>query len=329
MTAQPVRWLPFLFAVGFLAGSFFLRSGFAQEAAEKPSAPTPKAVQPRIPLLAKPTGTLPKKRSEPQPERVPDLPALATRLLEYLKVLSCAGVNCRIWVTNFVLPDGNTSQYGMDLADELSKEMARQHSDFQIVDHQLLLDFLTKDRILARSVNAGVIRAFASTSNAGFVVLGTTTKRDGFVRVSADLFELTGKEWNGYSVATDLAAPRESDAMLPSEPFGPLPSVRLVDDGEVLYQGGRDGVSLPNCTYMPNPAYSEAARRFAVSGFIQVEAIVTAGGRLKNARVINGLPGGLNEQTIASLQTWRCNPALKDGHPVATLIPFEVNFRVY
>ena len=66
-----------------------------------------------------------------------------------------------------------------------------------------------------------------------------------------------------------------------------------------------------------------------MSGFIIAEAIVTTEGRLQNARIISGLPGGLNEQTIATLGTWRCKPAVKDGYPVSTQIPFEVNFRLY
>lgn len=249
-----------------MVASFLGWLSFAQEASNKPDAPTPKVVQPGVPLLSIPTRTVTENRSEPQPERVLDLPTLATRPLEYAKIVGCTRTNCRIFVTNFVLPDGNTSQYGMQLADELSREMARQRNDVQIVDHQLLLDLLIKDRIPGTSVNGSVIRAFAPASKAGFVVLGTTTKReDGFVRLSTDLFELTGNEWNGYSVATDLAAPIENDAMLPSEPFGPLPTIMFADDGGVLYQGGSDDVSLPSCTSMPNPPFSEAARKFRIT----------------------------------------------------------------
>ena len=199
-----------------------------------------------------------------------------------------------------------------------------------MVDRQLLEDFLTKDRIPAKSVNAGVVRAFASQSKASFVVLGTTTKlEDELVQLSADLFELNGAEWNGYGATLNLAAPKQSDAMLPSEPFGPLPPLPLPDKAGVLYQAGINGVSLPRCTYMPGAPYSEEARRFRVNGFIKLEAIVTTDGRLENARILNGLPGGLNEQTIAAFKTWRCNPALKDSHPVPTVISFEVNFRLY
>ena len=261
---------------------------------------------------------------------MPDLPALATRLLEYAEVIGCAGKDCGIFVANFVLPDGNTSKYGIQLAGELSKEMASRRSDLQIVDRELLEGFLVKDRIPAKSVKRGVIRAFASQSKAGFVVLGTTTKlEDEQVQLSADLLQLKDGEWDGYSAALNLAGPKESDAMLPSEPFGPLPPLRLADNAGALYQGGTDDVSLPSCTYMPSPPYSEEARRFKLNGFIKVEAIVTVDGHLQNPRILSGLPGGLNEQAIATFKTWRCKPAVKGGRPVPTLIPFEFNFRLY
>jgi len=327
MTALPIRWLSYLLASEFLVALFLQPQVFAQEAGEKPGAPMPKARPAAIPLLTRLPGTMPQKSTEP--ERVPDLPALAAKLLEYAEVVGCAGKDCKIFVANFVSPDGNTSKYGMQLADALSKEMASRRSGLQMVDRQLLEDFLTKDRIPAKSVNASVIRAFASQSKAGFAVLGTTTKlEDEQVQLSADLLQLKDGEWDGYSAALDLAAPKQSDAMLPSEPFGLLPPLTLSDNG-VLYQAGTNGVSLPSCTYMPGAPYSEEARRFRVHGFIKLEAIVTTDGRLENARILSGLLGGLKEQTIATFKAWRCNPALKDGHLVPTRTSFEVNFRLY
>ena len=86
--------------------------------------------------------------------------------------------------------------------------------------------------------------------------------------------------------------------MLPSEPFGPLPPLRLADNAGALYQGGTDDV----CTICRVRPYSEEARRFKVNGFIKVEAIVTVDGRLDNARILSGLQGGLNQQTIATFK---------------------------
>jgi len=38
----------------------------------------------------------------------------------YAEAVGCAGKDYKIFVANFVLPDGNTSKYGMQLADRKS-----------------------------------------------------------------------------------------------------------------------------------------------------------------------------------------------------------------
>ena len=96
-----------------------------------------------------------------------------------------------------------------------------------------------------------------------------------------------------------------------------------------MYRAGANGVSLPRCSYMPNPPYSENARKFRISGSLLVEAVITSEGKLEDPRIVRGLPGGLNENALATLKNWRCDPALKDGKPVAVVVPFEVNFRLY
>jgi hypothetical protein len=78
--------------------------------------------------------------------------------------------------------------------------------------------------------------------------------------------------------------------------FSPITSV---SNGDNLYRGGIDGVSMPNCTYTPNPGYSEEAHKFQVNGKITTEAVVIAEGRLENVRIVRGLPGGLDGLRLA------------------------------
>jgi protein TonB len=100
--------------------------------------------------------------------------------------------------------------------------------------------------------------------------------------------------------------------------------------GGGAFHAGVNGVGLPSCFYMPNPPYSEEARKAKYSGIVLVEAIVNLDGRLTNLRVIKSPGLGLDENTIQTLKTWRCKPAVgPNGKPVPTIVPFEVNFRLY
>jgi len=100
--------------------------------------------------------------------------------------------------------------------------------------------------------------------------------------------------------------------------------------GGGAFHAGINGVGLPACFYMPNPPYSEEARKAKYSGTVLVEAIVQLDGRLTNLRVLKSPGLGLDDNTIQTLKTWRCKPAIgPNGRPVPVIVPFEVNFRLY
>jgi periplasmic protein TonB len=100
--------------------------------------------------------------------------------------------------------------------------------------------------------------------------------------------------------------------------------------GGGAFHAGVNGVGLPTCFYMPNPPYSEEARKAKYSGTVVVEAIVTLDGKLTNLRVMKSPGLGLDDNTIQTLKTWRCKPAIgPNGRPVPVIVPFEVNFRLY
>jgi TonB family protein len=268
-----------------------------------------------------------------EPESVPDtmsnLGALATEFLKYVAVASCSKKDCTILVTNFSLPDGDTSPYGMQLADELSKELASQNHEIRVIDRGLLQDFLEKDLIPPKSVNPALVRSIAFALKTRFVVLGTTKRtNDDVVQISARLFDVADKNGSGYIAVVNLLAPKSSIDLSPSRPFDSLPPITSTASGESIYRAGLDGVSLPRCTYAPNPPYSEEARKLQLSGIILVDAVINSEGKLENVRIVRGLPDGLNDRTIATMKTWRCNPALKDGKPVPTRVQLEVNFNL-
>lgn len=100
--------------------------------------------------------------------------------------------------------------------------------------------------------------------------------------------------------------------------------------GGGAFRAGVGGVGMPSCYFMPNPPYSDEARKAKYSGTVLVEAIVTVDGRVTNPRVVKSPGLGLDETTINTLRTWRCKPAVgPGGRPVPTQVPFEVTFRLY
>jgi TonB family protein len=100
--------------------------------------------------------------------------------------------------------------------------------------------------------------------------------------------------------------------------------------GGGVFRAGVNGVGSPTCFYMPNPPYSEEARKAKYSGVVLVEAIITVDGYVTHPRVIRSPGLGLDDTTVQTMRTWRCKAATgPNGKLVPTLVSFEVNFRLY
>lgn len=100
--------------------------------------------------------------------------------------------------------------------------------------------------------------------------------------------------------------------------------------GGGAFHAGVNGVGMPSCFYMPNPPYSEEARKAKYSGIVLVEAVVNLNGQLSDMRLLKSPGLGLDDNTLATLKTWRCKPAVgRSGKPVPVIVTFEVNFRLY
>jgi protein TonB len=99
-----------------------------------------------------------------------------------------------------------------------------------------------------------------------------------------------------------------------------------VPDEAPLRVGG--DVSRPEIISQVKPVYTELARRARVTGTVIVEAIIDQQGNVTNARVLKGLPMGLDRAAVEAVQKWRFKPALLAGKPVKVYYVLTVNFQV-
>jgi periplasmic protein TonB len=97
--------------------------------------------------------------------------------------------------------------------------------------------------------------------------------------------------------------------------------------GGIFHVGG--GVSPPRAIYAPEPEFSEEARKAKYQGVCTLSVVVRADGTPSDIRVLGSLGMGLDEKAIEKVKTWKFEPGMKDGHPVATIIAVEVDFHLY
>lgn len=97
--------------------------------------------------------------------------------------------------------------------------------------------------------------------------------------------------------------------------------------GGAMRVGG--GVSAPVPVFMPDPEFSEEARKAKVSGNVLVYLWVDQEGRPTHVRVVRGIGMGLDERAVAAVKQYRFRPARKDGRPVTVEMNVEVNFQIF
>lgn len=93
------------------------------------------------------------------------------------------------------------------------------------------------------------------------------------------------------------------------------------------YQVG-NGVTRPEKIAGVPPVYTEEARKARVTGVVIVEAVIDELGNVTDAKVLKGLPNGLDQASLAAVRTWKFKPATLDGQPVKVYYILTVNFTM-
>lgn len=81
-------------------------------------------------------------------------------------------------------------------------------------------------------------------------------------------------------------------------------------------------------TSMPRPAYTEEATAAAVEGKVRVQLTVDAGGRVTDAKVLEGLGHGLDEAAMDAVRGASFTPATRCGTPVVSTFTVAVRFAL-
>lgn len=88
-------------------------------------------------------------------------------------------------------------------------------------------------------------------------------------------------------------------------------------------------VTPPKTTYDREPEYSEQARREKYSSIVHVAGTVDPQGAFTDLCVSESAGKGLDEKAMQAVKTWKFEPAMLRGEPVATRINVEVSFQLY
>jgi periplasmic protein TonB len=96
-----------------------------------------------------------------------------------------------------------------------------------------------------------------------------------------------------------------------------------------IFPAGRNGTTIPEVIFNPEPSFSEEARKSKTQGTVLLLLVVGRDGRPYDIRVRQTLGMGLDEKAVEAVNRWRFRPATLNGQPVATAIEVQVDFHLY
>ena len=252
---------------------------------------------------------------------------LVVRVLQHADKADCKKNACTILVANFTNSSGSTSAFGMQLADAVSTEIASQQKAIQVIAHSGLQEFLEQERIPANLLsNEKAMCWMGKQLGATAILRGTTEGQGSLVSVEANLL----------ACKKDKVSPEEkisfsdADGKLNLSPAEPYPkTLSAPSSAPVVRRAGVNGATSPACSYCPSPSYTDAGREAKFTGNVLLQVSVSADGSVTEARVVRGVPFGLNQTAVDALREWKFRPATRGGEPVPASVMVETNFRLY
>ncbi len=85
-------------------------------------------------------------------------------------------------------------------------------------------------------------------------------------------------------------------------------------------------IIIPSTQTKPN--YTEVARRAKIQGIVIIEAVIDRQGNVTEARILKGLPFGLDQEALRALRQWKFRPGTLNGQPVPVYYNLTINFRL-
>jgi len=79
---------------------------------------------------------------------------------------------------------------------------------------------------------------------------------------------------------------------------------------------------------LPEPQYTDVARKVRLQGMVILEAIIDRNGDVTDVRILKPLGMGLDNSALEAVKRWKFQPGTLHGQPVPVIYNLTVNFRL-
>jgi TonB family protein len=264
-------------------------------------------------------------------QEIPEVGKVADRIAQKLN----GKKKEKVLVIDFPFADGALTALGQTLSDQLSAALIQRISANNVVERTQLAASLRDNGLSPADLRDRDIASWLGReTGANSIVIGSLVAREGNFILTLELFRI-GDSKRVFEAVVNI--PRTDQiADLAEKPVNwpPPPDVAVTcltpahtSESAAVFKAA--GVTLPGCSYCPQPSYTDAARSAKYQGTAKFNVVVDENGRASSISLVD--PGGhaLDVEAIKVIRTWRFKPAIKEGKPVAVCVLIEVSFHLY
>jgi TonB family protein len=214
-----------------------------------------------------------------------------------------------------------TGDLGRRLAGDFRAALLRQNHEIVAEDRATTTERLRMhDLVIENLRSPSTVTWLLENSGVDAWISGELSSGIGGLKVKTRAYRV-GAYFPEYEFETSLPLTEELKALLHEKPKSEFAS---------LARAGVNGVSYPSCIHCPQAGYDHEALVHKLEGTVELEVTIEESGLAKDIRVKVGLPYGLTQQAIDSVEKWRFQPAEgPDGKLVAVRQEIEVTFHLY
>jgi protein TonB len=100
------------------------------------------------------------------------------------------------------------------------------------------------------------------------------------------------------------------------------------EDGTIWEVDSPDVDETPAPLTRAQPKHTEEALRNRIQGAVRLRLLVSADGEVRNVKIIQGLPDGLDAEAVQEAYSLKFKPPIKAGLPTEYWLLFEIEYNL-
>ena len=241
----------------------------------------------------------------------------------------------KVVVIDFPFEDGRVTALGQKLSDQLSAALTQRMVPSNVVEPGQLSARVRANGLSPVDLRDREIASWLGReTGAKTMVVGHLVAREGKFVLSLELDRI-GDSSQLLEAKVDIPSTDETTAAAARPVDWPPPpdlavaclTSRHSSESAAVFKAA--GVTVPRCSYCPQPSYTDAARSAKYQGTAKFNVVVDENGRGSSISLLDPAGHGLDVEAIKMIRTWKFMPAIREGKPVAVCVMIEVSFKLY